>query len=40
MQGHIAHKKHPPPRITIGPWVWGHCRVLRGGGVIMSEIPL
>ena len=29
-----------PPRITIGPWAKGYCRVLRGGGVLMSEIPL
>ena len=29
-----------PPRTTIGPQAKGLCRVLRGGGVLMSEAPL
>jgi hypothetical protein len=29
-----------PPRITIGPSAQGYCRVLRGGGGLMSEVPL
>ena len=29
-----------PPRTTIGPKVQVCCRILRGGGVRMSEVPL
>ena len=29
-----------PPRITLGPLALGYCRVLRGGGVLMSEVAL
>ena len=29
-----------PPRIATGPRAEGSCRVLRGGGVLMSELPL
>ena len=28
------------PRTTIGPWAKAYCRVLGGGGVLMSEVPL
>ena len=31
MQGYLAHKNPPPPRIIIGSQAWGYCRVLRGG---------
>ena len=33
-------KPPPPPRTTTGPWAQGYCRILRGGGVRMSEVPL
>ena len=29
-----------PPRITIGPYAEGYSRVLLGGGVLVSEVPL
>ena len=29
-----------PHRITIGPQAYGLGRVLRGGGVLVSEVPL
>ena len=29
-----------PQRITIGLWAKDYCRVLRGGGVLMSEVPM
>ena len=30
--GTSLRRKTYPPRITIGPWASGHCKVLRGGG--------
>ena len=32
LQEYFAQKKHPTPRITIGPYAWSYCRVLREGG--------
>ena len=41
VQRYLAHKKHPPPyRLTIGPWAYGYCRVLRFFCFVMSEVPL
>ena len=40
-KGTALIKNTQPPKITIGAWAWGCCRILRGvGGVLMSEVPL
>ena len=39
-RGTSIMRSSPPPRTTIGPYVWSYCRVLRGGVLLMSELPL
>ena len=35
VQGHLAHKKPPPPpRTALRAWAWSYCRVLRSGGFL------
>ena len=38
--GTLLIRNTHPPRISIGPLAKGYCRVLRGGGLLMSEVPL
>jgi hypothetical protein len=40
VRGYLAHEKRPFLRITIGPQASGYCKVLRGGGVLVSQEPL
>jgi hypothetical protein len=39
VQGYLAHRKMPPPRTTIGPWVQPYCRVLGAGGFFSERYP-
>ena len=39
-QGHLAHKKEPPPRTLQYDYAQGPMVVLGGGLFLMSEVPL
>ena len=40
LQGHLAHKKQPLPRILQWAYAQGPNVVLVGGEFLMSEVPL
>jgi len=40
LQGYLAHKKLPRPRTLQQAQAWGPPVLLRGGQLLMSEVPL
>ena len=40
LQGYLAHKKQPPPRTLQWEYLGSYGGPERGGGVLMSEVPL